>query len=112
MQTVTPPPRFVNVPSVLLYREDLDPRVLRTLLRIYGMHWDARIKPRLKARDWQKVAGATTVGYKRILRFDDTTTQKVRLKIIQSRVCPTISNFGLFYAPPIKEILENISERQ
>jgi len=65
MQTITPPPRFVNVPSILLYGEDLDPRVLRTLLRIYGMHWDTRIRPRLKARDWQKVAGLTRSTFHR-----------------------------------------------
>jgi alpha-L-fucosidase len=62
-------------------------------------------------QDWQEITGATTIGYKRILRFADTTAQKVRLRINQSRVCPTISNFGLFYAPLNDKILENISER-
>jgi alpha-L-fucosidase len=48
---------------------------------------------------WAPVAGATTVGYKRLLRFDDVTAQRVRIRITQSRVCPTLSAFGLFHAP-------------
>jgi len=51
---------------------------------------------------WKQFARGTTIGYKRLLRFDDVTAEKVRLRILKSRVCPTISNFGLYYAPPIK----------
>jgi len=57
--------------------------------------------------NWKEFARGTTIGYKRLLRFDDITAQKVRLRINRSRVCPTISNFGLFYAPPIDKILSN-----
>jgi alpha-L-fucosidase len=56
-------------------------------------------------QDWEEFARATTVGYKRLLRFNDVIAQKVRLKITQSRLCPTISEFGLYYAPPISKIL-------
>jgi alpha-L-fucosidase len=54
---------------------------------------------------WKTFAKGTTVGYKRLLRFEDMTTRKVRLLINQSRVCPTLSNFGLYYQPPLDEIL-------
>lgn len=54
---------------------------------------------------WQEFARGTTVGYKRLLRFDNVSTSKVRLRILESRVCPTLSNFGLFYQPPIGKIL-------
>jgi len=57
--------------------------------------------------NWNEFARGTTIGYKRLLRFDDITAQKVRLRINRSRLCPTISNFGLFYAPPIDKILSN-----
>ena len=50
---------------------------------------------------WKPLARATTVGYKRLLRFDEVTAQKVRVRITQSRVCPTLSNFGLFYEPQV-----------
>ncbi len=50
---------------------------------------------------WKNVAHATTVGYKRLLRFDDVTASKVRVRIAQSRLSPTLSNFGLFHEPAI-----------
>jgi alpha-L-fucosidase len=58
-------------------------------------------------QNWKEFAHATTIGYKRLLRFDDVATEKVRLRILKSRVCPTISNFGLYYAPPIDRIINN-----
>jgi alpha-L-fucosidase len=51
--------------------------------------------------DWKEIAHATTVGHKRILRFPEVTTEKVRLRISQSRVSATIANFGLYEAPAI-----------
>jgi len=48
---------------------------------------------------WKEVAQSTTIGYKRLLRFPIVTTRKVRIRIIQSRVSPTIAKFGLFLSP-------------
>lgn len=45
---------------------------------------------------WQKLTGGTTVGYKRLLKFEPVTSGKVRLTIIASRLNPTLSEFGLF----------------
>jgi alpha-L-fucosidase len=45
---------------------------------------------------WIKFTEGTTVGYKRLLRFEPVTAKKVRLVIEQSRSNPTLSNFGLF----------------
>jgi alpha-L-fucosidase len=50
---------------------------------------------------WKEFARGTTVGYKRLLRFPDVTTSKVRLRILDSRVCPTLAGFGLYHAPAI-----------
>lgn len=50
---------------------------------------------------WKEFAKGTTIGYKRLLRFDNLTTRKVRIKITQSRVAPTISEFALYFAPPL-----------
>jgi len=58
-------------------------------------------------KTWKEFARGTTIGYKRLLRFEEVSTRKVRLKILNSRVCPTISNFALFYAPPIPTIIRN-----
>ena len=56
-------------------------------------------------KNWKEFTSGTTIGYKRLLRFPDITARKVRLRIYQSRLCPTISNFGLFKQPPIKDVL-------
>jgi len=56
---------------------------------------------------WKEFAKGTTVGYKRLLRFDKVTTRRLRLRILDSRVCPTLANLALYHAPPINEILGN-----
>jgi alpha-L-fucosidase len=51
--------------------------------------------------NWKEVAKATTIGYKRILRFPSVKATKVRLNITDSKCCPLISNIGIFDAPQI-----------
>jgi alpha-L-fucosidase len=51
--------------------------------------------------NWQEIAQATTIGYKRILRFPAVTASKIRLNIIDSKSCPLISNIGVYNAPLI-----------
>ena len=46
--------------------------------------------------NWQNAAQGTTVGYKRLIKFKPISASKVRLNIEQSRLNPTISEFGLF----------------
>lgn len=48
---------------------------------------------------WREIERGTTVGYKWLHRFDPVTTEKVRLRITQSRLCPTLKTFGLFLEP-------------
>jgi len=49
--------------------------------------------------NWKEFTRGTTVGYKRLLRFGDVTAARVRLRILDSRVSPTLSGFGLYRAP-------------
>jgi alpha-L-fucosidase len=51
--------------------------------------------------NWKEIAKATTIGYKRILRFSGVTASKVRLNITDSKSCPLISNIGIYNAPAI-----------
>lgn len=46
--------------------------------------------------EWKPLWSGTVVGYKRICRFDNVTSRYIRLKITESRWCPTISNFGVY----------------
>jgi alpha-L-fucosidase len=51
---------------------------------------------------WNEIASGTTIGYKRILRFPDVTTLKLRLNILAAKGCPAISEIGVFNAPPVQ----------
>jgi Alpha-L-fucosidase len=50
---------------------------------------------------WKEVAKATTIGYKRILRFQGVKATQVRFTITDSKSCPLISNLGIYNAPVI-----------
>ena len=50
---------------------------------------------------WKEVASGTVVGYKNIRRFPIVETEKVRLRLLASRVCPTISFAGIYLTPEI-----------
>ena len=49
--------------------------------------------------NWKEVAKATTIGYKRILRFSSVNATKVRFNITDSKCNPVISNIGIYNAP-------------
>lgn len=45
---------------------------------------------------WEKVATATTIGYKRILKINPVQTSKIRITIHDSKACPVISNLEVY----------------
>jgi len=45
---------------------------------------------------WKEIASGTTIGYKRLIRFPPVTAHAVRLRILSSRLNPTIAEFGLY----------------
>lgn len=47
---------------------------------------------------WKIVAQGTSIGWKRILRFDPVTADAVRIRIDAAKACPTLSTVGI-YAP-------------
>ncbi len=51
--------------------------------------------------EWKGLAEATVVGYKRLLRFPEVTARQVRVRILESRLCPTLSTFALYRAPAV-----------
>lgn len=46
---------------------------------------------------WKEIAHATNIGYKRILRFPEVTTDKIRIRINEARLTPAISNISAHY---------------
>jgi alpha-L-fucosidase len=49
--------------------------------------------------EWKTATTGTTVGYKRILTFAPVQARQVRLRIISSRLSPTLSAIGLYQQP-------------
>jgi alpha-L-fucosidase len=48
--------------------------------------------------EWKTVVEGTTIGYKRLMRFDPVVAKEVRLLILSSRSNPAIAAFGLYNA--------------
>ena len=74
----------------------------RALLQEYiraGQRVESFVLEAWDGKAWTAFARGTTIGYKRLLRFDPVTARKVRLTIEQSRTCPTLAEFGLYRAP-------------
>ncbi|GAO43857.1 alpha-L-fucosidase [Flavihumibacter petaseus] len=60
--------------------------------------------------NWKEIAAATNIGYKRILRFPETTSAKFRIRILESRATPAISKISAHYyktRPPQLGITRN-----
>lgn len=53
--------------------------------------------------DWEEIDTQTTIGYKRILRFDNVTSSKLRFYILDAKASPTISNIEIYHAPKLLE---------
>lgn len=45
---------------------------------------------------WNKVADATTIGYKRILKFNPVKTNQIRVTITDAKACPVISHVAIY----------------
>ena len=58
-----------------------------------------------KDGQWEKIAEGTTVGYRRLLRFPDLQTSKVRVTITATRLSALISEMGLYHAPEVSSYL-------
>lgn len=61
---------------------------------------------------WQKIAEATNIGYKRILRFPEVTTSKLRLTVLSSRANPAIATISAHYyrtRPPQLQFTRDIN---
>ena len=52
---------------------------------------------------WKEIDAQTTIGYKRILRFENVSSQKLRLNILDAKGSLTISNLEVYHAPKLME---------
>ena len=53
---------------------------------------------------WTQIAEGTTVGYKRIVRFPEVKTDRLRIKVLNSRLSANICKVAAFYAETLNDI--------
>ena len=53
--------------------------------------------------NWKEIGKATTIGYKRLLRVPTTIATKIRIQIMDSLACPTLSTVGIYRTPVMLE---------
>lgn len=83
---------------ILPEERTFDVAMLQEQIRV-GQRIEAFALDIWKSGNWQEIAQATVVGYKRLLRFAPVTASRLRLRILASRLCSTLSRFGLFKEP-------------
>lgn len=53
--------------------------------------------------EWVELSKGTTIGYKRLFRFDDVSVPKLRITISETRDIANIFKVGAYHAPHLKE---------
>ncbi|MFH1194097.1 MAG: alpha-L-fucosidase [bacterium] len=94
-----------NVNKASLTIEFVEPTTFNRFLLQENIRLGQRVKAftveALVDGNWREISKATTIGYKRILRFPSVNAAQVRFNITDSKSCPVISNIGIFNAPQI-----------
>ncbi len=75
-------------------------------IKYKGQRIEKLILEMWKDKKWEKISEASTVGFRRILRFTNVKTNKIRLTITASRLEPSIAFLGVYkaaerFTPPI-----------
>ncbi len=47
--------------------------------------------------EWKEIASCTNVGFKRILRFPDVTTERLRVRVTATRALPYLAELGAYF---------------
>ena len=110
-------PIVIELPNTIkINRIVLQEAILKRSERVEEHAVDAWIN-----NEWKEIARATNIGYKRILRFNEVETNKLRLRVLASRATPAISTISAYFyqeRPPMlsisknKEGLVEITEKQ
>jgi alpha-L-fucosidase len=86
-----------NAYTVLQLNEPttFDCLLLQEYIRL-GQRVESFTVERWNGNEWIEIVSATTIGYKRLLRFEPVTTDMIRLVIHGSRASPLISAFSIY----------------
>lgn len=77
--------------------EKINRIVLQEAIDTHGERVEKHAVDAWSENQWKEVASATNVGYKRILRFPEITTQKIRIRLLESRLNPAINHISAHY---------------
>lgn len=80
--------------NTVMLQEDISKGQRVEVFKVEGLINDA----------WTKLSEGTTIGYKRLLRFDDCKPTKIRVTITETREAANIATVGAYYAPVIEDI--------
>ncbi|MHC1706721.1 MAG: alpha-L-fucosidase [Bacteroidales bacterium] len=64
-----------------------------------GQRVEKFVLEKMKDKEWVEIIKGTTIGYKRLLRFERTTAEKIRVRILESRAEPVIKTIKLYSSP-------------
>lgn len=67
--------------------------------RVEAFHVEAWINGQ-----WTQIAEGTTIGYKRMVRFPEVKTDRLRIKVLNSRLSANICKVAAFYAETLNDI--------
>jgi alpha-L-fucosidase len=62
-------------------------------------------------QQWKIISTGTTIGYKRLLRFDAVKSNKIKVLITAFNNTPAISNFGLYKSSPREQIRKQVNTK-
>ena len=83
----------LGAPRVLTHVQLREPIALGQRIRSF------RVEGRVDAL-WREIARGTTIGARRVLRFDPVLADRLRVVVEDARACPLLSEVAAFAAPP------------
>jgi alpha-L-fucosidase len=77
-------------------RRTFDVVELREPIRRHGQRIASFAVDAWRDGAWHEIASGTTVGWRRLCRVEPTTTDRVRVRVLDARVCPALAEVGLY----------------
>lgn len=71
--------------------------VIQEAIGSHGERVEKQVVDAFVDGQWKEIAEATNIGYKRILRFKEINTEKIRVRFPETRLTPAISNITAHY---------------
>ena len=74
--------------------------VIQEAIATHGERVEKHVLDAWIDNSWKEITKATNIGYKRILRFSEVNSNKFRIRVLESRFNPIISNVTAHYYEP------------